>query len=638
MKSKDDEIKQLQTELNELAVLRKENISALKTAQDEYNSLEEYRDKEFTLKLEYERIENKCAKADKLKRDFNSIKKDQNSYKKLQSQFDEIFSEYEALNAEKINKERAFYGAQAGILAHNLKEGEPCPVCGSLVHPAKAVLSNDDVAEDEINEIKQRTENANKQVQKYHIKKEKLKSAIDEKTKRAGDDAKELGLSAIEDISDSIKKFNDAREKINSEYKEAKAACERLKQLDEDIKKYQNEDKLLMEKENALSQNLSQQSSSYASVKSKYEEISSRLTYHDINTAKKKLNSSKKELKESKEKLKKSEEKHSEAKLKAAEIEALLNNIIKQLKQDEEEREKTKNDFLFKCSEYGFCDAEEYKRACYDISKNEELRHKITEHDKSIAAVSALVDELRKKTDGYTYFDMADLKKQQDKLNKELEETEQSIRKLDFALKKNQDAFGNLIELSQRYRECVEKCKIYSNLSNTANGTLEGKAKIAFEEYIQTTKLDRVLKAANRRLSVMSGRYSLKRREDAANLKSRMGLEIDIIDAYTGRARDVRTLSGGESFMASMSLALGMSDIIESKDGGIEIDAVFVDEGFGTLDEDALKKAMELLSELSGDTRAVGIITHVRELYSEIDKRIVVTATDTGSKARVEIL
>lgn len=158
------------------------------------------------------------------------------------------------------------------------------------------------------------------------------------------------------------------------------------------------------------------------------------------------------------------------------------------------------------------------------------------------------------------------------------------------------------------------------------------------ETYVQMSYFDRILTKANRRLLVMSGgQYELMRRKEANNFQSQSGLELDVIDHYNGSIRSVKTLSGGESFQASLSLALGLSDEIQSSAGGIRLDAMFVDEGFGSLDEESLNQAIRALNDLSEGNRLVGIISHVSELKERIDQQIVVTKEKSGG-SRVQIL
>lgn len=158
------------------------------------------------------------------------------------------------------------------------------------------------------------------------------------------------------------------------------------------------------------------------------------------------------------------------------------------------------------------------------------------------------------------------------------------------------------------------------------------------ETYIQMTYFDRILQRANTRFMVMSdGQYELKRKETAESLRTNSGLDLNVIDHYNGGERDVRTLSGGESFQASLSLALGLSEEIQSSAGGIQLDSMFIDEGFGTLDDDALQKAMDALVRLADGNRMVGIISHVSELRDRIDQQIIVRKDRAGGSS-VELI
>ena len=186
--------------------------------------------------------------------------------------------------------------------------------------------------------------------------------------------------------------------------------------------------------------------------------------------------------------------------------------------------------------------------------------------------------------------------------------------------------------------EVQEKWTWIRALSNTANGTVPGKDKIMLETYVQMTWFDRILARANLRLMAMtSGRYELLRRQGAENQRSRSGLELNVLDHYEGGQRSVKTLSGGESFQASLALALGLADEMQAAAGGLRLDVLFVDEGFGSLDEEALELAIRTLSGLAEGNKLVGIISHVSGLKARIDRQIVIQKTRGGSSTvRVE--
>ena len=205
----------------------------------------------------------------------------------------------------------------------------------------------------------------------------------------------------------------------------------------------------------------------------------------------------------------------------------------------------------------------------------------------------------------------------------------------------NREICKNVSKKQKEIAQTEQKYVWMKSLSDTASGMLNGKAKIELETYVQMAYFDRILIRANRRMLTMSsGQYELKREEETGSRKEKAGLELCVIDHYNGTKRSVKTLSGGESFQASLSLALGLSDEIQSYAGGIRMDSMFVDEGFGSLDEDALAQALKALLQLTEGNRLVGIISHVSELKDQIDKKIIVTKQRTpegvSSVARVE--
>ena len=203
-------------------------------------------------------------------------------------------------------------------------------------------------------------------------------------------------------------------------------------------------------------------------------------------------------------------------------------------------------------------------------------------------------------------------------------------------LETNRRAYQCICAKQKDLTEIETKWSWVKNLSNTANGNLTGKEKVMLETYVQMNYFDRILRRANIRLMVMTGgQYELKRREESGG-RSQSGLELDVIDHYNGSLRSVKTLSGGESFKASLSLALGLSDEIQSSAGGIRLDTMFVDEGFGSLDEESLQQAITALAGLAEGERLVGIISHVGELKERIDRQILVKKDRSGG-SRVTI-
>ena len=220
-----------------------------------------------------------------------------------------------------------------------------------------------------------------------------------------------------------------------------------------------------------------------------------------------------------------------------------------------------------------------------------------------------------------------------DQMVKKLTETNSTVSARKKANQAIADALNRIAKESEQARH---KADLLNYLYNTVKGKQAGKVNLSFEAYIQAYYFERVVEAANRRFEAMSeGRYLLRRRDDSVSISGKNALVLDVLDHYTGNLRPVSSLSGGESFKAALCLALGLSDVIQAGSGGVEIDALFVDEGFGTLDEASLDKALEVLLGLAGPGKMVGVISHVPELKDRITRQIVLKKGVLGSTARI---
>ena len=261
------------------------------------------------------------------------------------------------------------------------------------------------------------------------------------------------------------------------------------------------------------------------------------------------------------------------------------------------------------------------------------------ESDTKIAGYQAAIETAKKNLADKTETDEEAETARRAALSAEKIQLDERKKAVAIRLGANETALKNICEKSGVVAETERKWRFVRNLSDTANGTLGGKEKVMLETYVQAHYFDRIVNRANVRFMVMSGgQYELKRSETAEDKKSQSGLDLNVVDHYNGSERSVKTLSGGEAFKASLSLALGLSDEIQSSAGGIRLDTMFVDEGFGSLDEESLAQAMKALSSLSEGERLVGIISHVSELKEKIDKQIVVTKMPSGgSKAEIRV-
>lgn len=249
-------------------------------------------------------------------------------------------------------------------------------------------------------------------------------------------------------------------------------------------------------------------------------------------------------------------------------------------------------------------------------------------------AVTVLKDTVT--SDKFT--DTEPLEKQLEAYNVLKDEIEEKREELFGFYNQNKEILEKLAQEKESLKGVTEQYLNLKNLSETASGELKGKEKIAFEQYIQRAYFSRIIYEANKRFEYMSaGRYLLTQQTKAAGLNVKTGLELDVFDNYTGKTRSVKSLSGGEAFKASLSLALGLSDVIQQSAGGICLDTMFVDEGFGSLDDESLNQAIDILNGLTKGNRLVGIISHVNELKESIDKKITVKKTPVGSSVEISV-
>lgn len=470
---------------------------------------------------------------------------------------------------------RDFLNEQAGILAEDLAEGTPCPVCGATNHPKLAVKSATAPTEADVNESKKAAENAQKSAEELSRKAGEIKGQVDTQTDAvkkliaehlgecAVNDAAEKSKEIIGEITANLKEINN---KITIEEKNVK----RKSELDELIPKTEERIRKAEEVIANCKQKISADTASLTEIEKQCKSLSENLKYESKTAAMSKKTALENMLKAMQIALENAEKKFAEAEKGITELEGRIKQLKEQLSNSEE----------------------------IDIDAASEKK-------------SVLIEE------------------------KNILTAEQ--RKIGIRIDANTKCLDNINKKSDEISQ-IEKRKISLNaLNNTANGNITGKEKVMLETYIQMTYFDRIIARANTRFMKMSGgQYELKRSESADNNRSQSGLDLSVIDHYNGSERSVKSLSGGESFKASLSLALGLSDEIQSSAGGIKLDTMFVDEGFGSLDPESLSQAFRALANLSDGNRLVGIISHVADLKEKIDKQVVITKEKAGG-SKIEI-
>lgn len=289
------------------------------------------------------------------------------------------------------------------------------------------------------------------------------------------------------------------------------------------------------------------------------------------------------------------------------------------------------------CLAAGFADDAAAQAAFLPAAALERLRREITARQQRLAQAEGAAAELTRATEGLAPADETALRQALEATQARQTQLQAQLRQADAALQCNEAAARQIAENAAAYDAAMERCAVAEDVYRTVSGQQSQRAKLSLETYIQQYYFQEVVAAANLRLTSLSGGvYRLRCKPAVRDLRAQSGLDLDVLDANTGLWRDVSTLSGGESFLASLALALGLSDIVQAMSGGVRLDAMFIDEGFGTLDEAALDQALQLLDKLAGGERLVGIISHVGALKQRIDRKILVEKNATGSSLRLE--
>lgn len=538
--------------------------------------------------LEKERCEKSVEEEEKRKRELTSITDDMKELKKslleyvrFQEKYIDIRTVTDRLKLKFDSMERAFLDEQAGVLALSLEVGKPCPVCGSLEHPKPAEVSEHAPTEAELKAAKNEYECSHREEEKISIKLGDMKGRIIIRGEKLFQQAEAVLNKSLFFDSDKIFELHIFREMETELGKAAVLNDERLKGFKE---KLSNEIRRLEEKR-------------------EYE---------------KKLEKLEILLKEDKEKIDKEKTEQQE-----------LNLQLSLLNQQYENCRAVLGDMTLEVLNRKLrVLGQEKQKINEEIEETKEECRKAAEE---ISLLKGKADVLKEKTGKNDSPDVEALKLKKEGILAEKTQTEKRVRLITEKWRLNKDIFCRLEAQSEKQDITAKRWIELKALSDTANGNLSGKDKIMLETYVQTAYFDRIIIRANRRLMMMtSGQYELKRRRVQENKISQSGLELDVIDHYNGSERSVKTLSGGESFKAALALALGMSDEIQHTAGGVRIESMFVDEGFGSLDEESLNQAVKSLYEITEGKRIVGIISHVSELKNKIDKQIVVKKGKAG--------
>ena len=586
-----DEVEALNKDLTEAAAAIDTSAGEIVRLSEGFEETRKDRDR---VKGEYEALKDIGAEVEKARAELDKTGEKYASMKELADELERYFEDeedcrraqesYKKTDEIFVEQNRAyetmeqnFMDGQAGVLAERLREGEKCPVCGSTTHPSPAKRSDKVPTEQELETAKKKRDNARNDREKSASHVNGLLKALETKAEELK--KKTVKHLDIDDLKKAADNLTSAMDSLYKEGKELKKKYLELKDKSEQRDKFEEYLKVAEDSLKNLSEDIEEKKRKLAGLESGRQEKYSRLEVV------------KKELK--------------------FESRKAAQDKIRELKAGADKLQ----------SDYDMAD-----RA-------------LKESTEKVTALKAAIEGYKKTIEESKVTDVDGDKIRLSELKEAQQDAIDRSKVIASRIQTNENIKKHIEKESASLSDTEARLQWLKALSDTASGKLSGKDKITLETYIQTTYFDRIIRRANIRLMTMSGgQYELKRMEEASSGRIKSGLELGVIDHANGSERSVKSLSGGESFMASLSLALGLSEEVQSSAGGIQIDTMFVDEGFGSLDPDSLEQAYRALCGLSDGNRLVGIISHVADLKDRIDNQIVVTKDRTkGSSVRLVV-
>lgn len=627
--------KRLEELKKNILALEKENEEVQKAKVEREKKLQQYNEVNNIIKV----IEEYQSKI-KLKNDKCVIHKEQSAlYIEKQKEAEREKHQYEYMD-------ECYKREQAGILALNLQEETPCPVCGSVSHPQPAKVGGKIYSEEEIKKQKKIYEEADKDKNEKYNEIQKLNAEIKMYDDQLNDIKSNL-RSQLEEASykfdvennmeESLYELKAIRTKIINHGKQLKAEIDKEQNVKSNLENSKNEcekDENTIKSANEKYTELLRVTSAFeAEVQSLEADIPEEIRSTSSLLAK--IKEKENIFEEMKKALESARKVNNDLNMKLTAQKTTKLTKISNIEKFEKDAEELKVQVNNAITEQGFSSHEDYSSSIMKEEQIDELDRRIRKFHEDLAVITNLFDDLAKKTKDFEVQDISKFDEMISALREEEKALAESQMKLNNRVNNNKKALDNITEITAKISSKEEKYKVLAKVSNMALGNNSNK--ISFERYVLAAYFDDVIKAANVRLDKLAdGRFFLSRSEESLDGRKRKeGLEMNVYDYYTGKSRPVKTLSGGESFKASLALALGLSDVIQSYAGGVEMNTMFVDEGFGTLDDDSLENAIECLLDLQSGGRLVGIISHVQSLKDRIGTRIEVTKDVTGSSLKL---
>ncbi|WP_404978108.1 SMC family ATPase [Bacillus anthracis] len=530
-----------------------------------------------------------------------------------------------AVNAYE-NMERRWLSEQAGILALHLHDGESCPVCGSTTHPKKATEQSGAIDENELNGLRDKKNIA----EKLHVQLEEKWNFYHHQYEQVIEEVKKRGYQSeelVETYSALVQKGKQLATEVNTlkaSEETRKQIAVKIKSVEEKVDALQKQKREVETEQHRIEMDCMQLRTSYEHDKKNIPE-----NLQTVQAWKVQFDQAMHELKLMEDEWKKVQEAYQHWQNENIRIQAEQEGATNQFESAKLKKEETFTRFMKELEQSGFTDQSTYKEAKLSDAEMELIQKEIQSYYSFLEVLAKQIEELHVELKDKEYMDITALGEHIKELEINLDIIKEKRQRAQNAVTYISDLHENIRRIDEQIHEEEKAFQELVDLYEVMKG--DNESRISFERYILIEYLEQIVQIANERLRKLSnGQFYLKRSERVEKRNRQSGLGLDVYDAYTGQTRDVKTLSGGEKFNASLCLALGMADVIQAYEGGISIETMFIDEGFGSLDEESLTKAVDTLIDLQKSGRFIGVISHVQELKNAMPAVLEVTKQKDG--------
>lgn len=609
-------------EEHKLFLKKKEKFeNGLQRDQERIQSEQQVQSKYELIKQQYVRLNEQKVKVHQLSDYYDQILKLNENKSDLQEDYTVVEKQVDHEKMQYNQMEKLYFRKQAGIFALQLKEDQPCPICGSLHHPHPAQIEKEDITKEKLDQqakkVKQQEHRLQDILQKILLSNQK-KEMLVKQTKQLSSElniqeelSKEIFIKELDHLSKDEKRMKKEYLELQDELKYIQKLKKSVALSLKDMSTYESKEL--------------KQAQSLENIQVQIHQLSGKLDdsmrQYEIGEVNKNYQQVQKEYRQLSLEIETIQQDYEKVKNKYLEIKTKISSLNQQIIQEQEIYDELDNKYHTALD--AFINEEEFLNLKTQINQISILEKKYQDYIISLKSLNEQIISLENEVKDSTYVDLSSLSETIKEVNQQLREKNDDLEKLkiDYSLKEKM--IKDIQKINQQLKKDEDTYQRYLDLYNLASG--KNNARVSIERYVLATYFENMLIYANVIMKQLSqGRYQLLRKDDAGKGRSQQGLELDVFDQESGNIRSIKTLSGGESFKAALSLALGLSRMVQDYAGGIELNTLFIDEGFGSLDSQSLDQAMNCLMELHHENKLIGIISHVSDLKDRIERQLVV--------------